>query len=199
MLDLPMREADVAIRMKEPSQADLIRQQLMSVRMRLYASPEYLDRAGRPATMADLSPHRLICQNTTSAQVSAGARLVQELMANDISSTLTVNNYFGVLQAVLANVGDRRPARLPDRGFPGPRARASGRGIGRGAGVPRLSRRAQTVEADRGIPGFRDRGGHRAPSETRRLIARFPGASPSTCADMQQAHNRIAPDLSIRA
>ena len=35
----------------------------------------------------------------------AGARLVQELLTHDISSTLTVNNYFGVLQAVLANVG----------------------------------------------------------------------------------------------
>lgn len=30
VLDLPMREADVAIRMKEPSQADLIRKRLMS-------------------------------------------------------------------------------------------------------------------------------------------------------------------------
>ena len=37
VLDLPMREADVAIRMKEPSQADLIRKRLMSVQMRLYA------------------------------------------------------------------------------------------------------------------------------------------------------------------
>jgi DNA-binding transcriptional LysR family regulator len=79
VLDLPMREADVAIRMKEPSQADLIRRKLMSVRMRLYASPDYLDRPGAPETMADLAKHRLICQNTSSFQVSAGARLVQEL------------------------------------------------------------------------------------------------------------------------
>ena len=34
VLDLPMREADVAIRMKEPSQADLIRKRLMTVKMR---------------------------------------------------------------------------------------------------------------------------------------------------------------------
>lgn len=33
VLDLPMREADVAIRMKEPSQADLIRRRLMTLRM----------------------------------------------------------------------------------------------------------------------------------------------------------------------
>ncbi len=105
VLDLPMREADVAIRMKEPSQADLIRRRLMSVRMRLYATPAYLAAKGTPTRPRDLSDHRLICQNTSSAQVSAGATLVQELLTNDIPSTLTVNNYFGVLQAVLNNLG----------------------------------------------------------------------------------------------
>ena len=105
VLDLPMREADVAIRMKEPSQADLIRRRLMSVRMRLYATPEYLKMKGTPQRPEDLTAHRLICQHTSSAQVSAGAALVQELLTYDIPSTLTVNNYFGVLQAVLNNLG----------------------------------------------------------------------------------------------
>jgi len=105
VLDLPMREADVAIRMKEPSQADLIRKRLMTVKMRLYASPGYLAERGTPERLEDLSSHRLICQNTSSAQVSAGAMLVQELMTYDIPSTLTVNNYFGVLQAVLHDLG----------------------------------------------------------------------------------------------
>ncbi len=105
VLDLPMREADVAIRMKEPSQADLIRKRLMTVRMRLYASEEYLNGRGIPQTPADLSGHRLVCQGTDSAQVAAGAALVQQLLMNDIPSRLTVNNYFGVLQAVLNNLG----------------------------------------------------------------------------------------------
>ena len=105
VLDLPMREADVAIRMKEPSQADLSRKRLMSVHMRLYATPEYLERKGTPQSAADLSQHRLICQNMTSAQVGAGASLVQSLLANDIPSVLYVNNYFGVLQAVLHDLG----------------------------------------------------------------------------------------------
>ena len=48
VLDLPMREADVAIRMKEPSQADLIRKKLMTVQMRLFASPDYLAENGTP-------------------------------------------------------------------------------------------------------------------------------------------------------
>ncbi len=105
VLDLPMREADVAIRMKEPSQADLIRRRLMGVHMRLYASPEYLAQAGTPARLDDLSRHRLICQHVTSAQVSAAATLVRELLTYDVPSTLTVNNYFGVLQGVLAGLG----------------------------------------------------------------------------------------------
>ena len=105
VLDLPMREADVAIRMKEPSQADLIRRKLMSVHMRLYATPEYLEAHGTPERPEDLSDHRLICQNVTTTQVSAGAKFVQELLTYDIPSMLTVNNYFGVLQAVRSNLG----------------------------------------------------------------------------------------------
>ncbi|RJL06718.1 LysR family transcriptional regulator [Paracoccus aestuarii] len=105
VLDLPMREADVAIRMKEPSQSDLIRRRLLNIRMRLYASPDYIARNGAPESLTDLAAHRLICQKPDQPQVAAGARLVQELMAQNVGSTLTVNNYFGVLQAVLANLG----------------------------------------------------------------------------------------------
>ncbi len=91
VLDLPMREADVAIRMKEPSQADLIRRRLMNIRMCLYATPDYLAKHGTPQTMSDFSAHRLICQHPGTAQVAAGARLVAELMSHDIPSTFTVN------------------------------------------------------------------------------------------------------------
>jgi DNA-binding transcriptional LysR family regulator len=105
VLDLPMREADVAIRMKEPSQADLIRKRLMNIRMRLYATPEYLAEHGTPETMDDFTAHRLICQHAGTAQVAAGALLVAELMSHDIPSTFTVNNYFGVLQGVLNHLG----------------------------------------------------------------------------------------------
>jgi DNA-binding transcriptional LysR family regulator len=105
VLDLPMREADVAIRMKEPSQADLIRKRLMSVRMRAYATKSYLKDNPVPLQLEDMKDHRLICQNTDSAQVGASVSLVKELMTYDVKSTLTVNNYFGVLQGVLNNLG----------------------------------------------------------------------------------------------
>jgi DNA-binding transcriptional LysR family regulator len=105
VLDLPMREADVAIRMKEPSQADLIRKRLMNIRMRLFATPDYLDLRGTPADLADIRAHRLICQQAGAAQVAAGANLIDRLMAETPGSVLHVNNYFGVLQGVLNHLG----------------------------------------------------------------------------------------------
>ena len=105
VLDLPMREADVAIRMKEPSQADLIRKRLMTVQMRLYASEYYLGERGLPETLDDLSSHRIICQNPNAPQVAVSASLVQKLLTYKPQSTLTVNNYFGVLQGVINNLG----------------------------------------------------------------------------------------------
>jgi len=105
LLDLPMREADVAIRMKEPSQADLIRKKLMTVKMKLFASSQYLATRPAPQRIDDIVDHRLICQSPSSAQVAAGAMMVQHLMTYDIPSLLTVNNYFGALQGVLNNLG----------------------------------------------------------------------------------------------
>ncbi|MFQ5437886.1 MAG: LysR family transcriptional regulator [Paracoccaceae bacterium] len=105
VLDLPMREADVAIRMKEPSQADLVRRRLMQVELKLYAAPEYLKRRGVPETLDDLKDHRIISQSSTAPQVSASAALIQRLMATDFFSHLRVNNYFGILQGVVHGVG----------------------------------------------------------------------------------------------
>ncbi|UWR27725.1 LysR family transcriptional regulator [Sulfitobacter sp. S223] len=105
VLDLPMREADVAIRLKEPSQADLVRKRLMTVRMCLYASPAYLKANGTPGNIEDITDYRLICQNIGSDQVGAGLQLIQQLMMHDVKSLLTVNNYFGVLQGVLNHLG----------------------------------------------------------------------------------------------
>ncbi|MBE0413309.1 LysR family transcriptional regulator [Yoonia sp.] len=105
VLDLPMREADVAIRMKEPSQADLIRKRLMSVRMRLYASQTYVNKNGLMTEISQITNHRLLCQSLNSTQVAAGATLVHHLLTYEVPSLFTVNNYFGVLQGVLNNLG----------------------------------------------------------------------------------------------
>jgi len=105
VLDLSMREADVAIRMKEPSQADLVRRRLMTVNMRFYATEQYLQKFGTPKTFADLSTHRILSQNLTVRQVNESVRWLKPLLDTEHASHLTVNNYFGVLQATLNHVG----------------------------------------------------------------------------------------------
>ncbi len=105
ILDLPMREADVAIRLKEPSQAELIRRRLMEVRIRLYASTDYVERHGLPTQPEDLAGHRIITQSPNSPQVRAGADFMQPFLAMAPTSSLTVNNYFGILQGVIHGLG----------------------------------------------------------------------------------------------
>jgi DNA-binding transcriptional LysR family regulator len=105
LLDLAMREADVAIRLKEPSQAELIRRRLLEVRIRLYASTAYVEKRGLPRTFEELSNHRLITQSPASPQVRAGADFAQPFLAAAPSSSLTVNNYFGILQGVIQGLG----------------------------------------------------------------------------------------------
>ncbi len=105
VLDLPMREADVAIRMKEPSQADLVRRRLMDVNMQFFASEAYVEKNGAPKEVEDLAQHRLISQSTNSRQVSEGMNWIAPFLSAEHSSRLTVNNYFGILQAVVHGLG----------------------------------------------------------------------------------------------
>jgi len=59
-LDLTMRQADCAIRLRQPQQPDLIQRRLFTVHFHLYASPSYLARFGKPASIADLKNHRIV-------------------------------------------------------------------------------------------------------------------------------------------
>lgn len=59
-LDVNMRHADCAIRLRQPQQPDLIQRKLFTVHMHIYASAAYLNRHGEPHTLADLDNHRII-------------------------------------------------------------------------------------------------------------------------------------------
>ena len=59
-LDLSMRQADVAIRLQQPSQPDLVQRRLFTVHFHIYASQDYLDRFGTPDTLEDLDNHRIV-------------------------------------------------------------------------------------------------------------------------------------------
>lgn len=59
-LDLAMREADVAIRLRQPLQSELIQRKLFTVHYHVYGSPAYLSRFGTPREVAELDKHRII-------------------------------------------------------------------------------------------------------------------------------------------
>ncbi|MER2535081.1 MAG: LysR family transcriptional regulator [Rhizobiaceae bacterium] len=59
-LDLTMRQADCAIRLRQPQQPDLIQRRLFTVHFHLYASPSYLGKHGKPSAIADLKDHRVV-------------------------------------------------------------------------------------------------------------------------------------------
>jgi len=59
-LDLAMRKADVALRLVQPSQGDLIQRRLFSMHFHAFMSPEYAKRHGVPKSVDDLDHHRLL-------------------------------------------------------------------------------------------------------------------------------------------
>jgi DNA-binding transcriptional LysR family regulator len=59
-LDLAMRAADVAIRLRQPVQPDLIQRKLFSMHFHAFASPEYLKHNGTPYAVEQLDDHRIL-------------------------------------------------------------------------------------------------------------------------------------------
>lgn len=113
-LDLGMREADVAIRMREPVQPDLIRRRLFTMHFHAYASADYLKRHGQPRTLEDLDRHRILGYsgdgssflNNINSLPTAGRDPKKPREA-----ALAVNNITALLRAMENGVGI---AVLPD-------------------------------------------------------------------------------------
>ena len=75
--DLLAREADIAVRMTEPTQGALLAKRLPPVELGFHARADYLERRGTPANMTDLDAHDLIGFDTeTPSLLAMAARLV---------------------------------------------------------------------------------------------------------------------------
>ena len=58
--DIVMREADCALRLRQPQQADVVQRKLFTVHFHVYASRDYLARHGTPQRLDDLDQHRIV-------------------------------------------------------------------------------------------------------------------------------------------
>ncbi len=56
----PLKDVDVAIRAARPTQGDMLMRKVGDMAYGLYATPDYLEKAGRPADMGGLKGHQLI-------------------------------------------------------------------------------------------------------------------------------------------
>lgn len=112
-LDLSMRAADVAIRMRPPTQPDLVQRHLMEMRYRVYAAPEYLKAFGIPKTPQDLDNHRLIIYGEDAKPpVSSLNWLLGEGAGEETRRPiLKVNSIYGIFRAAQSGLGI---AALPD-------------------------------------------------------------------------------------
>ena len=110
--DLLTREADVAVRFHPAEHLDLIQKRVGTFHHHLYASPQYLNKHGRPRSPEELDDHNLVTYGDLASNpirdinwvLSAGAKKRRVPI-------LRINSIYGVLQAVKSGIGI---AALPD-------------------------------------------------------------------------------------
>ncbi len=113
-LDLAMRQADVAIRLHQPSQTEMIQRKLFTVHFHIYASRAYLEKHGTPECAADLDDHCIITFGSPVPSHLTEINYLERLGRKDKGlrrANLRVNAIAGMTQAVRAGVGI---AMLPD-------------------------------------------------------------------------------------
>ncbi len=106
-LDLAMREADVAIRMHPPKQPDLIQRALFEIEWHVCASPDYLARAGTPASAEDLDRHKLVLFGDYHPPVPDVNWLAQagRRPGSPRRAVMEVNNLASMAQLIRAGLG----------------------------------------------------------------------------------------------
>ena len=110
-LDLSQREADLAIRMRSPVQADLIQRKLFTVHYHLYASKDYVAQAGAPKSLEEIADHNVVVYGETAVPEIREINWVLDLYRQhhkpgaSKGSIIRINNMTGILQAVEAGLG----------------------------------------------------------------------------------------------
>lgn len=113
-LDLTMRQADCAIRLRQPQQPDLIQRRLFTVHFHLYASTGYIQKHGKPASVAELRGHRVVTFGVPVPPHLSELNWLETVGDFDSGrhmSILQINDILSIKRAVQAGAGI---AMLPD-------------------------------------------------------------------------------------
>lgn len=113
-LDLTMRQADCAIRLRQPLQPDLIQRKLFTVHFHVFAAPSYVNKHGKPTTIEDLNSHRLVTFGDPVPSHLSDMNWLEIAGMPDgqkRTATLQINNILSIKLAVQRGAGI---AMLPD-------------------------------------------------------------------------------------
>lgn len=113
-LDLTMRQADCAIRLRQPQQPDLIQRRLFTVHFHLYAAPSYVAKYGKPNSIADLKDHRIVTFGEpvpTHLSELNWLETLGDFETGKRIATLQINDILSIKRAVQRGAGI---AMLPD-------------------------------------------------------------------------------------
>ena len=113
-LDLSMREADIAIWLHQPTQADLIQRKLFTVHFHVYASVGYVRRHGSPKSIADLEHHPILTFGGTTSNAMRNLNWLETAGLNGQerrTPLLRINSLYALKQIVRRGLGI---AVLPD-------------------------------------------------------------------------------------
>ncbi|MDA1350037.1 MAG: LysR family transcriptional regulator [Proteobacteria bacterium] len=104
--DLAQGEADVALRLREPTQVDLIRFPLYKFQFKIYSSPEYIEKFGIPNDVSELSKHKIIAFGHDIEPSIPDVNCILDLIPkNKKVKTLFISNMYGVMRAIGGGAG----------------------------------------------------------------------------------------------
>jgi DNA-binding transcriptional LysR family regulator len=109
-----MRQADCAIRLRQPQQPDLIQRRIFTVHFHIYASPSYIEKHGKPSSIADLDNHRIVTFGDPIPTHISDVNWLETAGRPDgskRSNVLQINDILSIKRAVQRGAG---VAMLPD-------------------------------------------------------------------------------------
>lgn len=101
--DVLNREADIAVRMAEPTQKALIARHVGAIPLGFYAHRRYLERHGTPGSMEELAKHRLIGFDRQTAFVRSVAQKVPVL--SEVHFSFRADSNLAQFAAIRAGCG----------------------------------------------------------------------------------------------
>ncbi len=104
--DLSQGEADVALRLREPTQMDLIRFPLYEFEFKIYSSPEYIEKFGIPKDVSELSKHKIVAFGHNVEPSIPDVNCILDLIPkNKRVKALYISNMYGVMRAIGGGAG----------------------------------------------------------------------------------------------